>query len=292
MRVLVTGARGQLGSAVVPLLRAAGMMPLTPGRDELDLLRPDSIARSVAAHRPDWIINCAAYTQVDRAETDAAIADAVNGAAPGLLAAAAARAGARLLHVSTDFVFNGRQTRPYRETDTPDPLSVYGRSKLAGEQAVAAALPDAVILRTAWVYGVHGRNFVKTMLRLAQQGTPLRVVADQVGSPTWAADIAAVLLRLITADARGLYHFASAGHTSWHGFAQAILEEAAAAGFSLRTTAVEPIPTTAWPTPAARPAWSVLDTGKLERLLGLTIPAWRDSLANMLKELGTCADCW
>jgi dTDP-4-dehydrorhamnose reductase len=217
----------------------------------------------------------------------------VNRDAAGRLATAAAQAGARLLHVSTDFVFSGRQSRPYRETDVPDPLSVYGRSKLAGEQAVADALPDAVILRTAWVYGVHGHNFVKTMLRLAQAGKPLRVVNDQIGAPTWAADIAGALLALAGANARGLYHYTSAGSTSWHGFAQAVLDLGAAAGFELQTTAVEPIPTSAWPAPAARPAYSVLDTGKIENLLpGLAIPDWRDSLANMLKELATCADCW
>jgi dTDP-4-dehydrorhamnose reductase len=292
MRVLVTGARGQLGSDVVRVLGAAGIALLTPGRDELDLLAPDSIDRSVAAYRPDWIVNCAAYTRVDLAESEAELAFAVNRDATGRLAAAAARHGARLLHISTDFVFNGRQSRPYRETDAPDPLGVYGQSKLAGEQAVAAALPDAVIVRTSWVYGIHGHNFVKTMLRLALQGRPLRVVDDQIGVPTWAQDIAAVLLRLISADARGLFHYASAGSTSWHGFAQAVLDEAAALDFALETRSVEPIPTTAYPTAATRPAYSVLDTGKIERRLALAIPGWRDSLVNMLKELRTCADCW
>lgn len=291
MRVLVTGARGQLGSEVVRVLQTAGLEVLAPGRDRLDFLQLATIDATVAALRPDWIVNCAACTAVDRAESEADNAFAVNRDAAGRLAAAAAGAGARLLHVSTDFVFNGRQQRPYREDDTPEPLSVYGRSKLAGEQAVAAALPDALILRTAWVYGVHGHNFVKTMLRLAMAGKPLRVVADQTGSPTWAADIADAILRLIRADARGLFHYAGAGQTSWHGFAQAILGEAAVLGYPLLTRTVEPIPTSAYPTAAVRPAWSVLDTGKIEALLSITIPAWRDSLVNMLKELRACADC-
>lgn len=291
MRVLVTGARGQLGSEVVRVLQSAGLEALAPGRDRLDFLQGATIDATIEALRPDWIVNCAAYTAVDRAESEADIAFAVNRDAAGRLAAAAAGAGARLLHVSTDFVFNGRQQRPYCEDDTPEPLSVYGRSKLAGEQAVAAALADALILRTAWVYGVHGHNFVKTMLRLAMAGKPLRVVADQTGSPTWAADIADAILRLIRTDARGLFHFAGAGLTTWHGFAQAILDEAAGLDYPLLTRTVEPIPTSAYPTAAVRPAWSVLDTGKLEGLLSITIPAWRDSLVNMLKELRACADC-
>jgi dTDP-4-dehydrorhamnose reductase len=291
MKVLVTGAHGQLGHDVVSALHRAGTVPIAPAREELDFMRPESIARTIEAYRPDWIINCAAWTQVDRAESEADTAFAVNRDAAGSLAEAASRAGSRLLHMSTDFVFNGRQSRPYIETDVPDPLGVYGRSKLAGEQAVAAALPGAIILRTAWVYGVHGHNFVKTMLRLATQGKAPRVVDDQFGSPTWSADIAAVILQLVAANASGLFHYTSAGRTSWHGFAEAILDEAAAAGFELKTTAVEPIPTAAWPAAAARPACSVLDTGKIEHLLALAIPDWRDSLANMLKELRTCADC-
>lgn len=291
MKVLVTGARGQLGHDVVSALHKAGTEAITPQRDELDFLLPETIADTVEMHRPDWVVNCAAYTRVDRAESEPEIAFTVNRDAAGQLAAAAAAAGARLLHVSTDFVFNGRQSQPYRETDAPDPLSAYGRSKLAGEQVVTAVMPDAIILRTAWVYGVHGHNFVKTMLRLALQGQTLRVVDDQVGSPTWTVDLATVILQLMAADARGLFHYTDAGSTSWHGFAQAILDRATAAGYELKTTAVEPIPTADWPTPAVRPACSVLDTGKIERLLTLAIPDWHDSLDLMLEELKTCADC-
>ena len=292
MKVLVTGASGQLGSEVVRLLRAEDHELLVPGRASLDFLQPQQVAAFVTDNRPDLVINCAAYTQVDQAESESDAAYTINRDAAGSLARALARTGGRLLHVSTDFVFDGDRQRPYRETDTPNPLSVYGHSKLAGEQAVLEALPEAVILRTAWVYAGHGRNFVKTMLRLAGEDKPLRVVADQQGSPTWAADIATVILRLVDRDASGLFHYTDAGSTSWHGFACAILEQARAIGYDIRTREVEPIPTSGYPTPARRPAYSVLDTGKITSLLSLSIPDWRDSLGKMLEELYTCADCW
>lgn len=291
MKILVTGADGQLGSEVVARLRPTGHALVLPSIAELDLLRPGDIAAVVAEHRPDQIINCAAYTQVDRAESEADAAFTINRDAAGALAASAVATGARLLHVSTDFVFDGAQRVPYLETDTPNPLGVYGRSKLEGEQAVLAALPSAVVLRTAWVFGVHGHNFVKTMIRAALAGRPLRVVDDQFGTPTWAADLAGVIVRLIDTDAGGLFHFTSRGRTSWHGFAVAILEEAARLGFALQTQTVEPIPTSGYPTPARRPASSMLDCGKIVSLLSLDPPDWRDSLKSMLGELKACADC-
>ena len=292
MKVLVTGASGQLGGEVARLLQKRGHELLLPGRASLDFMQPSQVAHYVTHHRPDAVINCAAYTRVDQAESETDAALTINRDATGSLAQALAQTGGRLLHVSTDFVFDGQQQQPYRETDTPNPLSVYGHSKLAGEQAVQEALPDALILRTAWVYGSHGHNFVKTMLRLAGEGRPLRVVADQQGTPTWAADIAAVILRLLEKDARGLFHYTNAGSTSWHGLACAILEQARAVGFEIRTQEVEPIPTSGYPTPATRPAYSVLDTSKITSLLSLSIPDWHDSLNNMLEELHTCADCW
>lgn len=291
MKILVTGGSGQLGHEVLKLLRGTAHEVIAPARAELDLLAPESIGAVIAQQRPDQVINCAAYTAVDRAESESQAAFTVNRDAAGALATAVAATGGRMLQVSTDFVFDGKQTRPYREEDTTAPLGVYGSSKLAGEQAVLAALPRAVVLRTAWVYGAHGHNFVKTMLRVAGEGKPLRVVNDQVGTPTWAADIARVILRLIDTDASGVLHYTNAGQTSWHGFAAAILEEAQALGFPVLTRAAEPIPTSGYPTPAQRPAWSVLDTGRIERLLSLDIPYWRDSLVLMLKELRTCADC-
>jgi dTDP-4-dehydrorhamnose reductase len=292
MRVLVTGGNGQLGTEVVRVFRRLGHEVLAPLPDAMDFLDPDGLATRAAALKADWIINCAAYTQVDRAETESGQAFTINRDSAGRLASAAAETGGRLLHVSTDFVFDGKRSRPYREDDEPAPLSVYGRSKWEGDRAVLAALPDAIVLRTAWVYGVHGHNFVKTMLRLARAGKPLRVVDDQVGTPTWTSDIVQAMVALVTADASGVFHFTAAGETSWCGFARAILEEAGRLGFELKTRTVAAIPTTEYPTPARRPHYSVLDNRKIQPWLASPIPQWRDSLINMLKELQACADCW
>ena len=215
----------------------------------------------------------------------------MNRDSPAQLAEAVANYGGRMLQVSTDFIFDGTQRQPYLEADQTNPLGVYGRSKLEGELAVRRVLPEAVVLRTAWVYGVRGHNFVKTMLRLAMAGKPLRVVDDQVGTPTWTTDIAAAIVALVAREAAGTFHYTNAGQTSWHGFASAILEEGARAGFAVKTAAVSPIPTTDYPTPATRPAYSVLDTEKIRPLLSGSIPDWRDSLKKMLQELYTCADC-
>ncbi|MGD2138264.1 MAG: dTDP-4-dehydrorhamnose reductase [Gammaproteobacteria bacterium] len=292
MRVLVTGAGGQLGHEVVRLFSQAGHAVLTPTEKELDFLEPEGMAAAVRDARADWVINCAAYTGVDKAESEPEQAFTINRDSAGRLAAAVAEEGGRLLHVSTDFVFDGRLSRPYREEDAPNPLSVYGRSKLEGEEAVQGALPGATVLRTAWLYGVHGRNFVKTVLRVAMQGKPLRVVDDQLGSPTWASDFAGAIAVLINREAGGLFHYVNAGQTSWHGFAEAILIEAVRTGFAVKTERVEPIATAAYPTAATRPARSVLATDKIQALLPAPIPDWRDSLKSMLKELYQCADCW
>jgi len=292
MKFLVTGAPGQLGTEVVRCFSSTGHTVFAPGKRDLNLLRPDQIRQSVADYRPDWVINCAAYTQVDKAESEAATAFRVNRDGAEYLAQAVARYGGRLLHVSTDYVFDGQQNRPYRETDATRPRSVYGRSKLAGEQAVQAALPTAIVLRTAWVYGVRGRNFVKTMLRLAATGQELRVVDDQKGTPTAAADIAQAIAGLIQCGTSGVFHFTAAGETTWCGFATAILEEARRIGFRIRTPSVVPISTGEYPVAAARPACSVLDTTKIQPCLDRPAPAWRDSLRTMLGELYTCADCW
>jgi len=292
MKVLVTGAFGQLGSEVVSCFRRQGHAVVAPAKRDLNLLRHDQITHTVATHKPDWVINCAAYTQVDKAESEAATAFRINRDGAECLAQAVARYGGRLLQVSTDYVFDGLQERPYRETDATAPKSVYGRSKLAGEQAVLAALPGAIVLRTAWVYGVRGRNFVKTMLRLAATGQTLRVVDDQKGTPTAAADIAQAIAGLTNCDSSGVFHFTAAGETTWYGFAVAILEEASRIGFRVRTQTVVPISTAEYPVPAARPACSVLDTAKIQPCLDKPAPAWRDSLRTMLGELYTCADCW
>ena len=292
MKVLVTGAFGQLGSEVVRVFREQGHAVVAPARQDLNLLRPDQIRQGVAASKPDWVINCAAYTQVDQAETEAATAFRINRDGAEHLAQAVARSGGRLLQVSTDYVFDGRREQPYRETDATKPKSVYGRSKLAGEQAVLAALPGAVVLRTAWDYGIRGRNFVKTMLRLAAAGQTLRVVDDQKGTPTAAADIAQAIAGLTGCDTSGVFHFTAAGETTWYGFAVAILEEAERIGFRIRTQSVVPISSAEYPVAAARPAYSVLDTTKIQPCLERPAPAWRDSLRAMLGELYRCADCW
>ena len=193
MRILVTGSTGQLGFEVVRAFSPSGHEIIAPERSELDFLNPGQVAERVRHFQADWVINCAAYTQVDRAESEVEQAFVINRDSAGQLAGAVAGYGGNLLHVSTDFVFDGKQSRPYREDDVARPLGVYGRSKREGEQAVRSALPEATILRTAWVYGVHGHNFVKTILRVAREGKPLRVVDDQVGSPTWARDIAGAI---------------------------------------------------------------------------------------------------
>jgi len=291
MKILVTGVTGQLGSEVAAAYKRRGHEVLVTDRQALDFMQPTQAAVLVRSQQPDWLINCAAYTQVDKAESEPEIAYTVNRDTPGQLAQAVAENGGRMLQVSTDFVFDGRQNRPYVEDDAPNPLGVYGRSKLEGEQAVLAALPTATLLRTAWVYGVHGHNFVKTMLRLAGEGKPLRVVSDQLGSPTWTSDIVTAITALVDRQAAGVFHFTAAGETSWHGFASAILEEASRIGFDIKTGSVEPIPTTDYPTPATRPAYSVLNTNKIKPYLSAPLPGWRDSLKNMLQELYTCADC-
>jgi len=292
MRILVTGSTGQLGFEVVSALSQSGHEVIALLRREMDFLSPEAVADRTKRYQADWVINCAAYTQVDRAESEVEQSFVINRDSAARLAGAVAGYGGQLLHVSTDFVFDGKQSRPYHEEDEAGPLSVYGRSKWEGEQAVRTALPEAIILRTAWVYGIRGHNFVKTILRVAREGKPLRVVDDQLGSPTWARDIAGAIRALIQNRAKGTYHYTNAGSTSWHGFATAILAGATEAGFELKTTSVEPIPTSGYPTPARRPAYSVLDTRKIQSLLTAPIPHWRDSLNEMLKELRACADCW
>ena len=291
MRLLVTGATGQLGYEVVREFAQLGNEVFAPTRQQMNLENPGEVASAIRSYEADWVINCAAYTQVDKAESEPGKAFTVNRDSPAALAKSVADYGGRLLQISTDFIFDGTKTAPYSEHDKANPLGVYGQSKLEGELAVLDALPGATVLRTAWVYGIHGNNFVKTMLRVAAAGKPLRVVNDQVGSPTWTTDIAAAILALVGKGETGVFNYTSAGETSWHGFATAILEQAAALGFEIKTELVEPIPTSEYPTPAARPAYSVLDTDKIKNCLDLSIPQWRDSLKNMLKELQTCADC-
>jgi dTDP-4-dehydrorhamnose reductase len=281
-RVLITGANGQLGHALRDRL-PAGLDARFAGRAELDISDENAVQATLAQWRPDVVINAAAYTAVDRAEQEWQLALAANGTGPGHLAAACARQGTRLVHVSTDFVFDGCSGRPYRPDDVPAPLSAYGRSKLAGEAQVAAALPDAVILRTGWVYSCRGGNFVNTMLRLMAERRELNVVVDQVGTPTWADGLArAAWAAAGSAAANGIYHFSDAGACSWYDFACAIVEEACALGLLARKVRVNPISTEQYPTPARRPAYSVLDKQRCWTELGLAPVHWREQLRRML----------
>lgn len=292
MRILLLGGNGQVGRALRRALPALGEV-LVATRDgaggELaaDFDAPQALPGLVARIAPDVVVNAAAHTAVDRAEAEPEAAFRANAEAPAALARGCAATGALLVHYSTDYVFDGGSARPYREDDATAPLGVYGASKLAGEEAIRASGARHAILRTAWVYAAHGRNLLRTMLRLAAEREELRVVADQVGAPTPAAWIAEATGQLLRhgVPASGTWHLAAAGETSWHGFAQAIMDEALAAGLLARRPRVLPIATAEYPTPARRPAYSVLDTARLRAEFGIVPPAWRDGLRATVREL-------
>jgi len=290
-KILITGARGQLGMDVAFALNAGGRKRVGYGREALDITDRESVYSVIEEESPGIIINCAAYTKVDLAEKDREKAFAINEGGARNLAMAGRAVGAVLIHISTDFVFDGGKAVPYKEDDKTNPIGVYGKSKLAGEEAVKEACPEHIIIRTSWLYGVHGRNFVKTILRLAGEREVLSVVDDQMGSPTWTVDLARVITRMaesikgaLAPPLFGLYHYSDEGVISWYDFATAILEEAHSLGIQLKCGSVEPIPTAAYPTPAARPAYSALDTAKIKKTLALEIPRWRISLRGMIKE--------
>jgi dTDP-4-dehydrorhamnose reductase len=292
MRILVTGREGQVATALAEAGPAAGVTVITCGRPELDLEKPETIAPVIESHKPDVVVNAAAWTAVDQAEAEPERCHAVNAAGAGHVAAAARRAGAPVIQISTDYVFAGDLDRAYREDDPTGPTGVYGASKLAGERAVAAASPDHAILRTAWVYAPIGKNFVRTMLRLAESRDEVGVVADQFGAPTYAPDIAAATLdvaRLLLArrdatDQRGIFHLAASGETaSWADFAEAIFAGAARRG--AKPAAVRRIGTSDYPTPARRPANSRLDCNLLASVYGVRLPDWRDGLERCLDRL-------
>ncbi|MDH5298169.1 MAG: dTDP-4-dehydrorhamnose reductase [Desulfobulbaceae bacterium] len=285
MKVLIAGANGQLGRELV-LRSPDGWQVTALGSAEMDLRDREAVLRAVAAFSPELIINGAAYTAVDRAEIEPEQAYAVNGHGVAHLAEAATSQGARFIHVSTDFVFDGRQSHPYGPSDRTNPVGVYGASKLEGERlALAFCGPKALIIRTSWLYGVHGNNFVKTMLRLMAERDGLRVVDDQVGTPTWAGGLAAAIWRLAAIEAGGIHHWSDAGVASWYDFAVAIQEEGLADGLLARAIPVEPIASEEYLTPARRPAYSVLDKRQTWQLLGEAAPHWRVNLRTMLHEL-------
>ena len=288
MKLLVLGAAGQVGRELCRLAWPTGTAIASMDRAEIDIADRDAAFASVARERPEIVINAAAYTAVDRAESEPEAAWAANCTGPANLAAACAQARIPLIHISTDYVFDGSKEGPYREDDPVNPLGVYGRSKAAGDRAVRAALAEHVILRTAWVYSAHGHNFVRTMLRLASERPVLRVVADQIGSPTSGADaaraIAAIVQRIAAGDDHwGTYNFASAGAVSWHGFAQAIFD--LAAPWRGAPPTVEAITTADYPTPARRPANSVLDCRRIGEVFGIEPRPWREALAEVIREL-------
>jgi len=293
--VLLIGADGQLGTELRKALAARGIAPVMSSLHgtlpdggtarACDLSAPGALATLVREVAPAVVLNAAAYTAVDRAESEPALAARINAEAVGELGEAAKALGATVVHYSTDYVFAGDGTRPYREDDSPGPMSVYGRTKLEGEQALAASGADAVTFRLAWVYAAHSANFLRTMLRVGAERDHLRVVADQIGAPTPAHWIAEASLKALEAGARGLYHLAPQSQTSWHAYAEAIFAGAVARGLLAKAPSVEAIASSAYPTPAARPAWSVLDSGKLQCDAGVQLPDWRQGLDEVLDQL-------
>jgi len=277
-RILLFGSSGQVGRELRRTLAPLGEL-LVPNRESVDLTRAEAMRTAIRQARPDIVVNAAAYTAVDQAETEQDLALMINGKAPGIMAEEAAKIDALLVHYSTDYVFDGSKDSPYDEDDAPNPLSVYGASKLAGELAIRGAGCRHLIFRTSWVYGLHGKNFLRTMQRLGQEREELKVVDDQIGAPTWSrliAEATALALRAEAAD--GIYHLSCAGSTSWHGFAVAILADQGWHGRLL------PIPSRDYPLPARRPANSRLDNRKLQRLLHLALPDWQAALALCLAD--------
>ena len=287
-KILLTGITGQVGQELQETLTSVGEV-VGLSRQELDLTRPEKIEQKIVEINPDIIVNAAAYTAVDKAETESELAIAINADAPKAMAEAANKIAATIVHISTDYVFDGTNHTPYKEDDATKPLGMYGKSKLLGEVGIKQICDQHIILRTAWVYGCLGHgNFVKTMLRLGVEREELRVVADQIGSPTWAYDIAVAITQLISHEVTpGTYHFTNSGVASWYDLAIAIFTEAEKLGFPLKIKQVLPITTADYPTPAQRPSYSVLSKVKFSQTLGIYPPYWRDSLIKMLTQWRT-----
>ena len=300
-RILLTGVSGQVGGDLLQLLRPLGMV-IAPLRSDLDLADAASVHRFVMQQRPDWIVNPAAYTAVDKAESEPDLAYAINAEAPRALGEAAAELGIPVIHFSTDYVFNGAGTTPWTETDATGPLGVYGASKLAGEEALAATGAAHLIFRTSWVYSSRGRNFLLTILRLAQQKDELRIVDDQHGAPTWSGDLARIVLYVMkkmiercaassvaAQDAvrtvQGIYHVTNRGEATWFSFAQESLRLAVEARPETKIAQLVPIPSSEYPTPARRPANSRLDCSRFQQVFGITMPQWQQSAAAVISEI-------
>lgn len=280
MKILVTGSNGQLGSCLRRELQGdPDIEAVYTDYDTLDITDREAVERYLGENQFDIIINCAAYTAVDKAESEEIAAAALNTLAVGNLGEAARKTPTKIIHISTDYVFSGQSFRPYEENDEPYPQGIYGRTKLEGEGLLTSFCRNAIIIRTAWLYSEFGRNFVKTMLELADSRPELNVVSDQIGSPTYAGDLAKAIHRIIRHEiwTPGIYHFTNEGVASWYDFAKAIFEIAG------KEVKVNPVPTSAYPTPAKRPLYSVLSKAKIKNTYGLEIPYWRDSLSKMLK---------
>ncbi len=287
-RILLSGANGQVGSALQHSLSKKNEV-FAFDRTTLDLTNGAQIRQCVREIKPDIIINAAAYTAVDQAEKEADLAFAINGTAPGIFAEEAARINATLIHYSTDYVFDGSGTQSWREGDRPAPLNIYGKSKLVGEQTIRATGAAHLILRTSWVYGEHGNNFVKTILRIAAEKTEMNIIDDQVGAPTSAEFIANTTAKILNqlkdnsiALNSGTYHLCCSGETSWHGFASEIVRLAKQKNTALAVKSIHPVPTSAYPTPAERPKNSRLDCSRLNKIFGLQPMSWQTALANTL----------
>ncbi|ESS15160.1 dTDP-4-dehydrorhamnose reductase [Betaproteobacteria bacterium MOLA814] len=295
MKILLFGKGGQVGWELQRSLAPLGdLVALDADSQNLcgDFTNPEGLAQTVRAVAPDIIVNAAAHTAVDQAESEPELARTINALAPGVLAHEATRSGAWLIHYSTDYVFDGSGDKPWQETNPTGPLSVYGKTKMEGEEAIRATGCQHLIFRTSWVYAARGGNFAKTMLRLAQERDFLSVINDQIGAPTGAdllADISAHAIRtaLCNPDVGGLYHLVAGGETSWHGYASFIIDFARQAGIEIKVTpeAIQPVPTSAFPLPAPRPKNSRLDTQKLKNTFGLNLPHWQSGVARMLTEI-------
>ncbi|TAF06077.1 MAG: dTDP-4-dehydrorhamnose reductase [Nostocales cyanobacterium] len=290
MKILLTGTTGQVGWELQRTLMTVGDV-ISVGRNQLDLAKPDTICQTIRDVKPDLIVNPAAYTAVDKAESEPDLAMAINGIAPGVMAEEAKRLGAAMIHYSTDYVFDGTKNTSYTENDQPNPQNIYGKTKLAGEESIKSVGVNYLILRTSWVYGLHGKNFLLTMQKLAKEREEIKVVDDQIGAPTWSRMIAEITAQIVSqsqqspsdffANKGGLYHLSPSGKTSWYGFAKAIFND----DFPNNERKLQrliPITTPEYPTPASRPAFSLLDNQQLSHTFGLVMPDWEQVLKLVL----------